>query len=249
MPFSTNSALPDEVKDVLPDEAQSIWRNVFNSAFDRAEGTVDEKDSTAFPQAWGAVRNAGWMPNPDNPDGKWIMEKRRLNIGSVGRSTERKRRREREKRRAARLEVLRERLLHEKGEDVATKRWGNRFGLIEKDEESRVVTAWASVVEKGGTLVEDQEGDVIFPEDLEKAAWEFVANVREAGINHERTGVGGLVGSMVFTKELQKILGIDLGQVGWLVQFHVEDDEVWEKIKLGELPMMSVHGQGERTPI
>ena len=251
MPFASNAALPDEVRDALPNDAQSIWRNVFNSAFDRAEGTTSERDGRAFPQAWGAVRNAGWMPNPDNPDGKWIMEKRRLNIGQVGRSTERKRRRERLQRRAHRLELLRERLLHEKGEDhVATKRWGKTFALIEKDEESRVVTAWASVVEKGGTLVEDQEGDVIFPEDLEKAAWEFVANVRRAGVNHERSnGIGGLVGSMVFTKEIQKTLGIDLGQIGWLVQFHVEDDDVWEKIKLGELPMMSVHGQGERTPI
>ncbi len=128
--------------------------------------------------------------------------------------------------------------------------WGKRFGIISKDEDARVVTAWASVVEKDGELVEDHEGDVIFPEDLEHAAWEFVANVRKAGLNHERTeGIGGLVGSMVFTRELQKQLDIDLGQVGWLVQFHITDDDVWLRVKTGDLPMMSIHGQGERTAL
>lgn len=182
------------------------------------------------------------QPPPDD------ASKQRLNVGRVGRGLERSRRESREKRRARRLEILRDRLLAS-GDDVSA-RWGKRFGIIEKNEESRVVTAWASVVEKGGTLVEDHEGDVIFPEDLEKAAWEFVANVRRAGLMHERSdGIGGLVGSMVFTKEIQKTLGIELGQVGWLVQFHVEDDDVWEKVKCGELPMMSVHGGGQRTPI
>lgn len=246
MPFDSNAELPDSVRDVLPTAAQSIWRNVFNSAFDRAEGTTSERDGTAFPQAWGAVRNAGWAPNPNNPEGKWIKKGGHLNIGRVGSGLERSRRAQRLKRRERRLALLRERL--EKDTNVAT--WGKQFGIISKDDESRVVTAWASVVEKGGELVEDHEGDVIFPEDLEQAAWAFVANVRRAGLNHEvSSGIGGLVGSMVFTREVQKSLGIDLGKVGWLVQFHVEDDEVWQKIKIGELPMMSVHGHGERTPI
>ena len=246
MPFQSNSELPPEVQAALPNEAQSIWRNVFNSVFDREQGTDAEREQAAFPHAWGAVRNAGWIPNPDNPDGKWI--RKRLNVGRVGRQEERVRLRSRLRRRRKRLQMLQDRAAAEKERDLA--KWGKQFGIIEKNEESQVVTAWASVVEKDGQLVEDHEGDVIFPEDLEQAAWDFVANVRRAGVMHERkTGIGGLVGSMVFTKELQKILGIDLGQVGWLVQFHVEDAEVWERIKTGELPMMSVHGTGERTPI
>lgn len=243
MPFNSNAELPDPVKAALPNEAQSVWRNVFNSVFDRTEGTDADREEAAIPQAWGAVRNAGWIPNPDNPEGKWIR-KRRLN---VGRSTELVRFQSRLTRRRKRLDAL---TADTEKKDTDLAKWGKQFGIIEKDEESQVVTAWASVVEKNGQLVEDHEGDVIFPEDLELAAWEFVSNVRRAGLMHERSdGIGGLVGSMVFTKELQKTLGIDLGQVGWLVQFHVEDPDVWSRIKSGDLPMMSVHGTGERTPI
>lgn len=247
MPFDANSELPDSVRGALTAEAQGIWRNAWNSGFASAEGSVQAREERAFRIAWGAVRNAGWIPNPDDPEGKWV-KKRHVNLGRLKDGTESVRFRQRLRRRQKRLATLRADLHADMGKNMA--KWGRQFGIIEKNEESRVVTAWASIVEKGGELVEDHEGDVIFPEDLEQAAWEFVANVRRAGLMHERSdGIGGLVGSMVFTRELQKILGIDLEQVGWLVQFHVEDDDVWKRIKTGDLPMMSIHGAGERTPI
>ena len=59
---------------------------------------------------------------------------------------------------------------------------------------------------------------------------------------HE-TEAGGIVASIVFTEDLQKQLGIDLGKVGWFGTYKVTDDEVWEKVKSGDLPMFSIGGK------
>ena len=67
------------------------------------------------------------------------------------------------------------------------------------------------------------------------------------GDMHERMGVGRLVESMVFTKQKQDALGIDLGLVGWFVGFKVDDDGVWKRIKAGELPEFSIGGKAVRS--
>jgi len=63
MPFSSNVDLPKAIKDVLPDEAQTILRNVVNSQL--GDGKSDE---VAFASAWGALSRQGWEKNSD---GKW----------------------------------------------------------------------------------------------------------------------------------------------------------------------------------
>ena len=64
MPYKSNQDLPDGVKNSLPEPAQSMWRNVFNSVSEKG-GT--EEDS--IKQAWGAVKNAGYEKNSD---GMWV---------------------------------------------------------------------------------------------------------------------------------------------------------------------------------
>jgi len=110
-----------------------------------------------------------------------------------------------------------------------------------------LVYAWASVIEKNGEPVVDFQGDIIEEADLEKAAFDFMAEYRDVGDMHDEMGVGTVVGSMVFTKELQKSLGIDLGQVGWLVVLKVTNEEVKKKIADGEYPMLSIGGEAERV--
>lgn len=119
--------------------------------------------------------------------------------------------------------------------------------IEKRDDEKRIVYAWANVVEKDGKAVIDHHGDVITEEELVKAAHGFMRNSREAGEMHLRkTGVGELVESIVYTKDLQESLGIDLGKVGWFVGFKVTDDKVWKRIKSGDYSMMSIGGKGKR---
>ena len=115
------------------------------------------------------------------------------------------------------------------------------------DEDKGLVYAWASVVEQNGEPVVDHQGDVIDEEDLEMAAFDFISKSRTAGEMHMRkTGVGEVVGSMVFTKKLQEQLGIDLGMVGWLVVIKVMDDEIKKLVKSGDYSMLSIGGSGVR---
>ncbi|HWP59011.1 MAG TPA: ChaB family protein [Candidatus Acidoferrales bacterium] len=67
MPYSANTELPEAVRSVLPEEAQSIWRNAFNSAvYDQ-----ELSEERAFQVAWAAVENAGYEKGED---GRWIKK-------------------------------------------------------------------------------------------------------------------------------------------------------------------------------
>lgn len=63
MPYSTNAELPKSVRDALPSDAQSVFRNVFNSASGR--GLSEER---SFASAWAALSSQGWEKGKD---GKW----------------------------------------------------------------------------------------------------------------------------------------------------------------------------------
>ena len=55
MPYANNSDLPPAVKDNLPDAAQSMYRDVFNSAWEGSCKDAENKDECAAKQAWGVV--------------------------------------------------------------------------------------------------------------------------------------------------------------------------------------------------
>lgn len=65
MPYERNRDLPENVRNVLPAEAQTVFRNVVNS-------TLEEfGEERAFRQAWGALRNQGWRKTPE---GRWVKK-------------------------------------------------------------------------------------------------------------------------------------------------------------------------------
>ena len=125
---------------------------------------------------------------------------------------------------------------------------------IEKvDDEQRLAFGWANVaITKDGGLVVDRQGDFIDSiAELEKAAYTYVEESREAGHNHVRKGVGTLVESVVFTPEKLEKMGLPPGSVplGWWVGFRVSDEEVWKGVKDGTYAMFSVHGTGRRQAV
>lgn len=115
--------------------------------------------------------------------------------------------------------------------------------IAKVDEDERTVFGWASVVTKGGKLIVDKQGDVIEPQVLESAAYDYMLDSRRHG--HMHTTVfedSGIIESMMFTAEKQKALGIDLGQEGWWVGYYVKHDDMWADIKAGKLPEFSIGG-------
>lgn len=128
------------------------------------------------------------------------------------------------------------------------------FKIQKFNEDQQVVFGWASVSKDiNGQLLQDWQGDIIEPEDLEKAAFDFVLNFRDTGERHNPSlrKKGKLVSSIVFTEDVQKALNIPPGTVpvGWFVGFHIDDPKTWQEVKKGKYQMFSIEGKGIRTPI
>ena len=89
-----------------------------------------------------------------------------------------------------------------------------RFKIEKTADDKMLAFGWASVaVRTDGEQIEDWQGDMIDPEDLENAAYEFVELYREGGEMHERGGAAVLVESVVFTPEKMAAMGIPAGTV------------------------------------
>lgn len=128
----------------------------------------------------------------------------------------------------------------------------SKFQIKKSDNDRRLAFGWANIsLTESGEQIEDWQQDMIDPEDLEQAAYNFVELYREGGEMHERGGVAVLIESMIFTEEKMKALGIPEGTlpVGWWIGFKVLDDDVWEKVKDGIYTMFSIEGEAERVEV
>lgn len=137
--------------------------------------------------------------------------------------------------------------------------WGNnqhddvvkgRFQIMKSDDDKMLAFGWASVaIRVDGEVVVDWQKDIIEPDELENAAYEFVRLYREGGEMHERGGAAVLIESVVFTEEKMQAIGIPAGTipVGWWIGFKVTDSDVWEKVKDGTYQMFSIEGTAERV--
>ncbi len=126
-----------------------------------------------------------------------------------------------------------------------------RIKITKSDEEKQYAFGWASVaVRTDGEQVVDWQKDLIDPEDLEEAAYQYVQLYRDGGEMHERGGVAVLIESVVFTQEKLKAMGLETDSLptGWWIGFHVTDSDVWEKVKDGTYPMFSIEGKAVRVP-
>lgn len=115
-----------------------------------------------------------------------------------------------------------------------------------KVEDQRLVFGWANVAD-----VVDSHGDIIPADVLEKAAYNFNLNFRDAGQMHTGGSVGRLVESFMVTPEKLAAMGLasDALPIGLWVGFKIDDADVWEKVKAGDYPMFSIQGRAVRTPV
>lgn len=130
----------------------------------------------------------------------------------------------------------------------------NQVSILKTDDDKRVIFGWASVaITVDGEQLVDRQQDMIDPEDLEEAAYEYVLNFRDTGEEHipSMRKKGKLVESCVFTEEKQRAMGIPPGvlPVGWWIGFKIFDDDAWAKVKNGTYRMFSVEGRAQRVPV
>jgi len=128
------------------------------------------------------------------------------------------------------------------------------FLIYKTGNDKRLVFGWASVaITADGAAVEDLQHDVIEPEELETAVYEYVLQFGDTGEEHEPSlrKKGRLVESCVFTEEKQRAMGLPAGilPVGWWIGFRIDDDAAWEKVKNGTYRMFSIEGRATRMPL
>jgi cation transport regulator len=73
MPYKTKSDLPENVRNVLPDHAQKIYMEAYNSAWDQYEEPEERRgdssrEETAHRVAWKAVK---YKYEKDKESGQW----------------------------------------------------------------------------------------------------------------------------------------------------------------------------------
>ena len=73
MPYKSKNELPDSVKDNLPEHAQEIYREAYNSAWEQYKDPEDRRgdasrEETSHRVAWSAVKE---KYEKDEKSGKW----------------------------------------------------------------------------------------------------------------------------------------------------------------------------------
>ena len=71
MPYKSNDDLPEDVRDALPEHAQEIYREAYNSAWEEYGDAEDRdgdssREGTAHAVAWSAVKD-----EYEKTDGEW----------------------------------------------------------------------------------------------------------------------------------------------------------------------------------
>jgi hypothetical protein len=121
------------------------------------------------------------------------------------------------------------------------------------DEERRRASGWAYMVKSAdGVQVVDHSGEFVEDvEALEDAVAEYVLTSRDGDEMHTETVVAKLVGSLVVTPEKLAAMGAPDAALptGWWVEFEVQNDETWKRVKSGELGMFSIQGLGDKEPV
>jgi len=137
--------------------------------------------------------------------------------------------------------------------NLAKRDWSVGLEIRKINQEQHLATGWAAVVsDELGIPVVDSDGHVIPVIELEKAVHEAFANSGGAGKGgdmHETQGVCDVVESFVVTKRKREALGLGEGPEGWIVTLRINDPDVWDRVKSGELAELSLRGEGQAMGI
>lgn len=147
----------------------------------------------------------------------------------------------------------------------------SHFCISKLDDNQSLVFGWANVsvakstaAADGGYPIFDLQKDSIPPLELEKGAYDFVLDFREADEMHEGSAVGQLVESMVFTPEKLEKFATDPASglvdkavlstlqkvfpTRWWVGFKLEKS-AYNAVKSGKYKMFSIAGEADREDV
>jgi cation transport regulator ChaB len=270
MPYTSNDELPKTVRSKLSAHQQSVFRNVFNSmmgedgmtesrafagAWSQAKQTSVEKAmhqgkevtlDKPFRLPEGSSKKFGvYVKSGDGVKkvtfGDPNMEIRRDDPQARANFRSRHSCDTASDKTSARYWSCR---MWEAGTSVSDMTKVNIEGqILKQDSEERLVYGWAYVSTDKGEISLDHSGEFVRPNQIAKAATNFMLSMRTAKRMHSGEKIGEVVHSMPLTHEISKALGIQSDREGWLVAIKVYDDQVWQDVKSGKLAAFSIGGR------
>jgi len=127
------------------------------------------------------------------------------------------------------------------------------------DSEKRIVTAVVSVASDGaGEPIVDHDGDVISIDELELA---FIKSFAKGGSDkggrmHQEVGGAHVVQHMTLSRDewsgLADLMEIPEMRGAWevgIAKFFIRDDALWDEVKSGALPELSIAGKAVREQV
>jgi cation transport regulator ChaB len=269
MPYSSNEDLPKAVRGKLSAHQQSVFRNVFNSMM--AEEGMSE--GRAFAGAWSQAKQAvekavhqGREVELDKPFrlpagstkkfGVYVKAGDKVKKVTFGDPNMEIRRDDPD----ARANFRSRHSCDTATDKTSARYWSCRMWesgtsvseltkvsvegqIVKQLDEERLAFGWAYVSTVNGEISLDHSEEFIRPDQIAKAATNFMLSMRTAKAMHSGGKIGEVVHSMPLTNEIAKALGIQSDREGWLVAIKVYDDQVWQDVKSGKLAAFSIGGR------
>jgi cation transport regulator ChaB len=269
MPYSSNEDLPKAVRSKLSAHQQSVFRNVFNSMM--AEEGMSE--GRAFAGAWSQAKQAvekavhqGREVELDKPFrlpagstkkfGVYVKDGDKVKKVTFGDPNMEIRRDDPD----ARANFRSRHSCDTATDKTSARYWSCRMWesgtsvsemtkvavegqIVKQLDEERLAFGWAYVSTVKGEISLDHSEEFIRPDQIAKAATNFMLSLRTAKAMHSGGKIGEVVHSMPLTNEIAKALGIQSDREGWLVAIKVYDDQVWQDVKSGKLAAFSIGGR------
>ena len=269
MPYSSNEDLPKAVRSKLSTHQQSVFRNVFNSMM--AEEGMSE--GRAFAGAWSQAKQAvekavhqGRSVELDKPFrlpagstkkfGVYVKDGDKVKKVTFGDPNMEIRRDDPD----ARANFRSRHSCDTATDKTSARYWSCRMWesgtsvseltkvsvegqIVKQLDEERLAFGWAYVSTVNGEISLDHSEEFIRPDQIAKAATNFMLSMRTAKAMHTGGKIGEVVHSMPLTNEIAKALGIQSDREGWLVAIRINDDAVWQDVKSGKLAAFSIGGR------
>jgi cation transport regulator ChaB len=272
MPYSSNDDLPKAVRGKLSPHQQSVFRNVFNSMMEQDGMSESRAFAGAYSQAKQAVAKAEYQGREVELDkpfrmpagstkkfGVYVKDGDKVKKVTFGDPNMEIRRDDPDAR-----SNFRARHSCDAATDKTTPRyWSCRMWeegtsvsemtnkaevqiegqILKQMDEERLAFGWAYVSTVKGEVSLDHSGEFIRPDQIAKAATNFMLSMRTAKAMHTGEKIGEVVHSMPLTNDIAKALGIQSDREGWVIALKVYDDQVWQDVKSGKLAAFSIGGR------
>jgi len=269
MPYASIDELPKAVRSKLTPHQQSVFRNVFNSMMEQDGMTESRAFAGAWSQSKQAVEKAQYQGKEVELDkpfrlpsgntkkfGVYVKSGDGIKKVTFGDPNMEIRRDDPDAR-----ANFRSRHSCDTATDKTTPRyWSCRMWssesvssltkevqiegqILKQMDEERLAFGWAYVSTVKGELSLDHSGEFIRPDQIAKAATNFMLSMRTAKAMHSGGKIGEVVHSMPLTNDIAKALGIQSDREGWVVAIKVYDDQVWQDVKSGKLAAFSIGGR------